>query len=212
MSSSGKPKTFLGNNQTVVMGENVSTVKVIGNECVVRIGRNEGSVKVVGDGCKVVIGDGRGNLNYTGNFGKLKIGPDVELSNVNCIGNNCRILRLKEDGVEGKLKKRNSSENCFKNEEPRGRLIADALDEECAKDPKKNCPKLNGLKQNNVSEKTKTSEQGNVFNLTNATSLRIGTTHHINVCCCDLVDVPVPFVGKSELHFPVTKESKRRNH
>lgn len=99
--SSGKTKKIVGNNQTINLeGCTSSNIKVIGNNCSVNVSRNEESIKVIGDSCVVCVKIGSGSISYVGNNGLVKIGEDVSLSRVQCIGSNCKVMKMSQGKYE----------------------------------------------------------------------------------------------------------------
>ncbi|XP_050510464.1 uncharacterized protein LOC126887146 [Diabrotica virgifera virgifera] len=93
-----KPKQFVGNNLTLNIDENKSSICLTGNNCKVTLAENNGKLQVVGDNCEIVVRKGNGNIKYVGNCGKIVLGLGVSSENVNYIGNRGNVTSVNPNG------------------------------------------------------------------------------------------------------------------
>ncbi|XP_057654343.1 uncharacterized protein LOC130892761 [Diorhabda carinulata] len=109
-----KPKQYVGNNLTLNINENESTIMLTGNNCKVTLGENHGDVLIVGNNCELIVLKGSGNIKYVGNCGKIVLGSGVSSKNVDYIGNEGNVTSV-SDFTENTSAKVNKKTNKFIN-------------------------------------------------------------------------------------------------
>ncbi|CAG9838185.1 unnamed protein product [Diabrotica balteata] len=109
-----KSKQFVGNNLTLNIDENKSSICLTGNNCKVTLAENNGKLQVVGDNCEIVVRKGNGNIKYVGNCGKIVLGLGVSSENVNYIGNRGNVTSVNSNGSSEPQESFGISENSSK--------------------------------------------------------------------------------------------------
>ncbi|RZC35863.1 hypothetical protein BDFB_008008 [Asbolus verrucosus] len=82
-------KKYVGNNLNLnLVGEGKKPFLVVGNNCSVELKQNVSSIKIVGDNCKVDVLSGGGNVVYIGNNGAINLDQSINTEVVTYVGNN----------------------------------------------------------------------------------------------------------------------------
>lgn len=83
---SDKRKQYVGNNLTIDIRNNNSSIQVTGNNCKINLGENTGHIRVIGDNCEINIAKGTSNVDYIGNNGKIDLGEEVDEETITFVG------------------------------------------------------------------------------------------------------------------------------
>jgi hypothetical protein len=82
-------KKYVGNNLTLTLvGHESKAYLVVGNNCSVKLADNVSSIKIVGDNCTLQVASGGGAVIYVGNNGSVHLDQSIDEDVVTYVGNN----------------------------------------------------------------------------------------------------------------------------